>query len=111
MVASDQHIAEVFARECFTHDANNPKFVGPKALVGKVHESRMCVADEHYVPTALAAHGLDNEVQLVGRYDRCNAATFGGTAYPPGKRPALKSLPACACGVLFGPMVSKKLYT
>ena len=62
VVSSDQHVAKVFARECFTHDPDNPSFAGPKVLAGKAHESRQCVADEHYVPTALAAHGLDNEV-------------------------------------------------
>lgn len=67
VVASDQRVAKVFARECFTHDPDNPSFAGPKVLAGKAHESRQCVADEHYMPTTLAAHGLDNEVLFDGK--------------------------------------------
>ena len=40
-------------------------------LAGKAHESRQCVADEHYVPTTLAAHGLDNEVLTEGSCAGC----------------------------------------
>lgn len=63
MISSDTHVAGVFARECFTYDPQNPNFAGTRqADVKANYESRKCVADEHYVPTVLAVHGLDNEV-------------------------------------------------
>lgn len=63
VISSDTHVAEVFRRECFTYDPLNPSFAIPQQSGASANETRKCVADEHYVPTVLAVHGLDNEVR------------------------------------------------
>lgn len=67
VISSDIHVAEVFQRECFTYDPLNPSFAIPQQSGASANETRKCVADEHYVPTVLAVHGLDNETDCQGQ--------------------------------------------
>ncbi len=73
VVARDDVVAPTFERECYSFDPHDRKFeqlpehlshlrkfpVGSPEITGAL---RGCVSDEHYVPTALAANGLDDEV-------------------------------------------------
>lgn len=64
-------MAATFQRECYTYNADDPSFALPEVLAARgaaaatASGSRKCVADEHYVPTVLAAHGLDAEVSRI----------------------------------------------
>ncbi|KAK9842052.1 hypothetical protein WJX81_006318 [Elliptochloris bilobata] len=70
VIAADDHVAPVFERECFTY-APDGKVPAPPHLqalldAGFRMQKRACVADEHYVPTLLAVHGLDNQTDCLG---------------------------------------------
>ena len=73
MVAADRIVAPSFERECYTFDPWNPNFKTPPKHLSYLRRLkprsaavkaalRNCVSDEHYVPTVLAANGLDDEV-------------------------------------------------
>lgn len=48
LVMADQHVEELFHRFCYSNG------------------SRVCVSDEHFVPSLLASYGLDNETDCRG---------------------------------------------
>lgn len=72
MVVADTAVASSFTRECYTFNPHDPSFqlpphlahlAGLKRGTPEINAAlRACVSDEHYVPTVLAANGLDDEV-------------------------------------------------
>ena len=72
VVVADEMVAASFQRDCYTYNPHNPSFQLPPHLAHLKNAElgspeitaalRACVSDEHYIPTVLAANGLDDEV-------------------------------------------------
>ncbi|KAG2489168.1 hypothetical protein HYH03_012394 [Edaphochlamys debaryana] len=88
LAAADRHVAEAFARHCFSrhtalHTAAGPAPAAsaPAAASAALRSaltccSPPCVADEHLLPTLLAAYGRDAEAGAGGQTDCLGEATY-----------------------------------
>ncbi|KAK9862348.1 hypothetical protein WJX84_002596 [Apatococcus fuscideae] len=69
-VAADFHAAPLFEEHCYSYLPGRDLPVPAKVQVlleqNITVQRRTCVADEHYVPTLLAMHGLDSETDCMG---------------------------------------------
>ncbi|KAK9831707.1 hypothetical protein WJX74_006651 [Apatococcus lobatus] len=69
-VAADFHAAPLFEEHCYSYlpgrDLPIPAKVQALLEQNITVERRTCVADEHYVPTLMAMHGLDDETDCLG---------------------------------------------
>eukprot|EP00884_Botryococcus_braunii_P021242 jgi/Botrbrau1/7801/Bobra.0159s0229.1 len=70
VVAHDHEVATVFEVECFSYlpdtDLDVPPHVQEALDANITIPKRECVADEHYVPTLLAMHGLESKTDCLG---------------------------------------------